>query len=132
MEATAARPRTKLLVWVLFVIFSGVFGNFFLSWGMKHAPALTASPLSYLRVMMNPAVILGILLLISWMLSRMALMSWADLSFVQPVTAIGYVLSAIMGQLFLGEHVSLQRWSGTLLIMAGTALVSVTTPKTTK
>ena len=58
------------------------------------------------------------------MLSRMALMSWADLSFVLPVTSLGYVLSAAMGQLFLAEHVSPQRWSGTILIVAGTALVS--------
>ena len=34
----------------------------------------------------------GIGLLILWLLTRMALISWADLSFVLPVTSIGYVL----------------------------------------
>ena len=34
-------------------------------------------------------------------------MSWADLSYILPVTAIGYVLSALAGKLFLAEHISL-------------------------
>ncbi len=113
------------------VILSNVLGNFSMSWGIKQAPALSASPLSYLQVMINPWVATGITLLILWMLSRMALLSWADLSFVLPVTSIGYVFSAVMGQAFLHEHVSWQRWSGTLLIVAGTALVGATAPRTT-
>jgi drug/metabolite transporter (DMT)-like permease len=113
------------------VILSNVFGNFCLGWGIKHAPALSPSPLSYLRVMANPWVALGILLLICWLLSRMTLLSWADLSFVLPVTSLGYVLTAGMGQFFLGEHISWQRWMGTLLIVAGTALVGSTAPRTT-
>ena len=31
----------------------------------------------------------------------MALLSWADLSYVLPVTAIGYVLVALVGRVFL-------------------------------
>ena len=81
--------------------------------------------------MANPWVALGILLLICWLLSRMTLLSWADLSFVLPVTSLGYVLTAGMGQFFLGEHISWQRWMGTLLIVAGTALVGSTAPRTT-
>jgi uncharacterized membrane protein len=76
-------------------------------------------------------VCLGIGLLILWMLSRMALLSWADLSYVLPVTALGYVLTALAGKLFLGEQVSPQRWMGTLLIVAGTILVGSTSIRTT-
>jgi drug/metabolite transporter (DMT)-like permease len=121
----------KTLAFSAVVILSNVLGNFCLSWGIKRAPALSPSPLSYLRVMANPWVALGILLLICWVLSRMTLLSWADLSFVLPVTSFGYVLTAGMGQFFLGEHISWQRWMGTLLIVAGTALVGATAPRTT-
>ncbi len=131
MSEQSAALRTKTLVLSLVVILSNVLGNFSMSWGMKQAPALSSSPLSYLQVMFNPWVAIGITLLILWLLSRMALLSWADLSFVLPITSIGYVLAAVMGQVFLNEHVSWQRWSGTLLIMAGTALVSATSPRTT-
>ena len=32
-------------------------------------------------------------------LSRMALLSWADLSYVLPVTSVGYVLVALIGKI---------------------------------
>ena len=56
----------------------------------------------------------------------MSLLSWADLSYVLPVTSVGYVLSALCGKFFLAEQISLTRWAGTLLIVAGTAMVSRT------
>ncbi len=42
----------------------------------------------------------------------MALLSWADLSYVLPVTSIGYVLVALMGKLLLHEQITLKRWAG--------------------
>jgi len=45
------------------------------------------------------------------------------LSYVLPVTSLGYVANAAMGHYFLDERVTLQRWAGTLLIVAGTVLV---------
>jgi uncharacterized membrane protein len=84
-----------------------------------------------LQSIFTPWVIAGIGLLILWMLTRLTLLSWADLSFVLPVTSVGYVLAVVMGKLFLSEQVSWERWMGTLLIMAGTALVGATYPRTT-
>jgi len=103
------------------VVFSNVFGNFFLKRGMP--PAL-ATPLAYITVLFHPWVALGVLLMIVWMLSRMALLSWADLSYVLPVTAVGYVLVAILGKVLLNEQITMQRWAGIGLIVAGVALVS--------
>ena len=54
----------------------------------------------------------------------MALLSLADLSYVLPVTAVGYVIAAFLGKTFLSETVSNQRWLGTALIFLGAALVS--------
>ena len=62
------------------------------------------------------------------MLSKMLLLSWADLSYVLPVTAFGYVLNALLGRLFLGENVTPARWAGTLLIMGGVVLVGMGNP----
>ena len=69
----------------------------------------------------------GITLLILWLLSRMALLSWADLSYVLPVTSFGYAASALIGHFFLNEHITPHRWAGTLLIVAGTILVGMGT-----
>ena len=60
----------------------------------------------------------------------MALLSWADLSFVLPLTSLGYVLAAVLGRVFLNEAVTPGHWLGTLLIFAGTLLVGSTQSKT--
>ena len=96
---------------------------------MRHgAEEITASPLSFIQAIVNPWVSFGIVLLVLWMLSKMFLLSWADLTYVLPVTAFGYVLNAALGRLFLGEVITPARWAGTLLIMAGVILVGLGTP----
>lgn len=115
------RGRPKLLlktvVVTAVVVLSNAAGNLLLSLGMK-------SPAGVL----SPWVAGGIGLLIFWTLTRMALLSWADLSFVLPVTAVGYPLSAFAGYLFLNEQITPQRWVGTALIVAGAVLVGLTAP----
>jgi drug/metabolite transporter (DMT)-like permease len=121
MNDEHARLRLKTWTFAAVVVFSNVFGNFFLKRGMP--PAL-ASPLEYITVLFHPWVALGVLLLIVWLMSRMALLSWADLSYVLPVTSVGYVLVAIAGKVLLHEQITMKRWTGIGLIVAGVALVS--------
>jgi uncharacterized membrane protein len=98
---------------------------------MRHSgQSVTLNPLSFLRVMAHPAVEAGIFLLILWFLSRMTLLSWADLSFVLPLTSLGYVLAAVFGKVFLKEVVSGTHWVGTGLIFLGTTVVGTTDTKT--
>jgi hypothetical protein len=101
MSNEAARLRAKTWACATVVVLSNVFGNFFLKFGM---PAELASPLDYITVLFRPWVSLGVLLLILWMLARMVLLSWADLSYVLPVTSIGYVLVAITGRVLLHDQ----------------------------
>lgn len=98
---------------------------------MKHAGVQVGiDPTGYLRAMLSPFVALGITLLALWLLTRMALLSRADLSFTLPVTGIGYVLAAILGRFFLHETITHLQWLGVLLIFAGTAMVGTTSEKT--
>jgi len=128
MSTEAARLRLKTWICAAIVVLSNVFGNFFLKKGM---PSELPTAWSYIAVLFQPWVALGVVLLILWMISRMTLLSWADLSYVLPVTAVGYVLVALLGRIFLEERISLKRWTGILLIVAGVALVSLgTAPRT--
>ena len=107
------------------------FGNLSLAFGMKHFPqTLALNPLPYLVAFGNPYVSAGILMLVLSLLTRMALLSIADLSVVLPLTAIGYILSTVLGRVFLGEQVSPQHWAGTVLVFLGVALVSSTSFRT--
>src|SRR5262249_22701350 len=75
-------------------------------------------------------VLLGVLVLILCLASQLVLLSWADLSFVAPVTSIGYVLTALAGKLLLHEPLSAPRWAAILLIAGGVTLVARTPPST--
>jgi uncharacterized membrane protein len=137
-QAGAPVPRVKpglhlkTVVLTLVLIFANVAGNFSLTWGMRRTgPGVLASPLGYITALFDPWVALGVCLLLVWMFSQMALLSWADLSYVLPVTSAGYVLAAIAGRLFLEERISTARWIGVALIMTGVVLVGRTAHNTT-
>lgn len=79
--------------------------------------------------MLDPFVALGVLALIGALLTRMVLLSLADLSFVLPVTAVGYVIAAFLGKVVLHEVVTGRRWLGTVFIFLGAILVGSTGEK---
>ena len=106
------------------VVLSNLAGNTLLSQGMHGTSGVEA--------FVRPATLAGIVLLIIWTLIRATLLSWADLSYVLPVTAVGYVLTAVTGAVFLNEQVSPLRWTATLLIVAGIILAASTPPNTTR
>lgn len=108
------------------------FGNLALAWGAKHLPrTLAADPMVYLRSMLDPYVAIGIVLLMVALPVRLALLSVADLSFVLPTTAVGYVLAAVLGKVFLHETVTVQGWLAVALIFGGAAVVGSTPQSTT-
>lgn len=92
---------------------------------MKHR----AGSDSLLEALTNPFVVAGIALLIFWTLTRITLLSLADLSYVLPVTSVGYALSALAGWLLLQEEITPTRAAGIALIMAGSVIVGKTSPK---
>jgi uncharacterized membrane protein len=106
------------------------FGNLSLAWGVKQSSELLSiHPFLYLRAMLNPFVAAGISMLVLALLTRLALLSVADLSFVLPLTATGYILSVLLGKVFLNEQVNSKQWLGALLIFFGVVLVGTTPAK---
>ena len=55
--------------------------------------------------------------------SLLAVLSIEKVSFVVPVTALSYVAGALGGRFFLGERISLNRWTGIILVVIGVTLV---------
>ena len=134
MTNSSQRSGALLKTYFVLVFFLALkaAGNSAMAWGMKQIPErMSMNPALYLRAMLNPFVAMGVIALILALLTRIALFSLADLSFVLPVTAVGYVIAVFLGKVFLHETVTHQRWLGTLLIFAGAALVGSTPPDTT-
>ncbi len=59
----------------------------------------------------------------------MELLSVSDVSYVIPLTSIGYILTPMSALIFLGEAIPPLRWAGIFFVCAGVALVSVSDRK---
>jgi uncharacterized membrane protein len=129
-SSSTTRWKWKTPLFAFVVIFTNAFGNFFIARGMRQLPALH-NPGDLIVAIFTPWVGLGIALLITWLLSRMMFLSFADLSYMLPLTSLGYVLSVLLGRFFLNEQITTERWAGTILIMIGTLLVGGGNPDTT-
>ena len=126
----------KTLVTLFFAIICQTLGDVCLTKGMKSIGEVsTLDPIELfhigVQVFTNPFIWLGIAILTGFYFLYLAALSWADLSYVLPVTAFGYTLNAVMAKWLLYEQVSLTRWMGTLVICIGVAVVSRTEQKTT-
>jgi drug/metabolite transporter (DMT)-like permease len=110
---------------LLSVIIFGSLGDCFLSRGMKELGSISLSHWQRaFHIFGNPWVVVGVLCLLCYFASYLTSLSWADLTYVLPATAAGYVLVALMAKFFLHEQVSLVRWLGILLIVAGVGFVA--------
>ncbi len=127
------RLRTKTYLLLALMVLFGSLGNVLLSRGMKATgEILDFSPRAlavvFARVFTNSSIWLGISSLLIFFVSYLLLLSWADFSYVQPASAVGYALVALLGYFMLGEFIPLTRWTGVVLICAGVALVGRTDP----
>jgi len=100
-------------------------GDSCLSRGMSSLPAITlAHPATLIAAVFTPWIAVGIALLIGFFASYLTALSWADLTFVLPATAIGNVIVALIARYWLNEPISIQRWIGIVLITVGVGFVA--------
>lgn len=114
----------KYLVLLAIVLF-GSTGDVLLSRGMRDIGEIHLSNWTHaITAVANPWIAVGIVCLIVFFGSYLASLSWADLTYVLPATAIGYVVLALLSRFFLHEQISFARWAGILLITAGVGFVA--------
>ena len=112
-------------------------GDMYLSLGMKRLGAVHGWNFEVLasfaaRILTSGTIWLGITFLLFFFIAYLAVLSWADFSFLKPSMAVGYAFVAFLGYRFLGETVSTTRWTGVVLICFGVALVGLTKIRTTE
>ena len=117
----------KTMVIVLIAAALGGTGHVFLAKGMRPVGDLTEAPSHRLggmvmRAISNPWLIFGVVLQASFFFVYLMLLSRADVSLVLPLTAIDYIVVAVLAQWMLGEMITPIRWAGMGLIVAGVAV----------
>jgi hypothetical protein len=130
------RMHVKTLLFLVLMVTFGPLGDVLLSRGMKQIGAVSnfsPGPLvsTFSRVFSSAAIWLGIASLFLFFISYLMVLSWADYSYIQPVSALGYGVVALLGYFFLGDSVTALRWAGVLTICVGVLLVSQTPHSTT-
>ena len=119
----ALTPQRYLIL--LAVMLTASVGDTLLSHGMTQVGPVTLAHLGMLlAAIRNPWVITGILCLLGFFASYLTALSWADLTFVLPSTAFGYVVVALLSKFWLHETITLYRWAGILLIVCGVGFVA--------
>ena len=121
----------KTMIIVLIAAVLGGTGHVFLAKGMRPVGDLTEAPSDrvggmVVRAISNPWLIFGVVLQASFFFIYLVLLSREDVSLVLPLTAIDYIVVAVLAHYMLGEVVTPVRWTGMGLIVAGVGLLSRT------
>jgi drug/metabolite transporter (DMT)-like permease len=78
----------------------------------------------------NPNLLLGVFFEALFFGTLLILMAKrAEISFIWPLTALGFVFTTLAARFVLNENVPWVRWAGVLLIMAGAALITYSEKK---
>jgi drug/metabolite transporter (DMT)-like permease len=113
---------------LLVVVVGGTFGELCVTRAMKTIGEVTDfTPGGLLRTAWRVSRVwwmwLGFSLMVLSYFALLGMLARQEVSFVIPVTSLGYVVGAIGGRWFLGEDVSYHRWVGVALVCLGVCLI---------
>ena len=118
----------RAIILFFFIIAAGTGGELCVSRAMRTIGELhDFSPKSLLnfvyRAFRMPWMWIGIALMTLGFFSLLAILSFQDVSFVVPVSALSYAAGAFGAKAFLGERVNRNRWMGIAVVCIGVTIV---------
>ncbi|HEV2464509.1 MAG TPA: EamA family transporter [Acidobacteriaceae bacterium] len=132
-QAQLQQRLIKTIIFITIAVIANSFGNLMLALGMDRMPDFAHVGISrYLLLLLsNPFILPGAFVSFIYTLAQLSLFSWADLSYVVPCVASSYIVTTLLSEFILNEHIYVQRWVGVVLIVCGVALVAETPECTT-
>ena len=111
-----------------FIVVAGTAGELSVSRAMKGVGEVhDFRPKSLVRFVLQsfrlPWMWAGIALMTLAFFSLLAILSFRQVSFVVPVSALSYAAGAFGAKLFLGERISRNRWIGIAIVCLGVTIV---------
>jgi uncharacterized membrane protein len=111
-----------------FIVVAGTAGELCVSRAMKSIGEVhDFSPRSILSFVLQalrlPWMWLGIALMSLGFFSLLAILSFREVSFVVPVSALSYAAGAFGAKAFLGERITANRWMGIAVVCLGVTIV---------
>jgi drug/metabolite transporter (DMT)-like permease len=117
------------LILVLICVLAGAAGQIFWKTGMSGLDKINGvGDLLQLKtawdIFTNKYIIIGVFLYGMSVFLWLGALSTLDVSFMYPLLSLGYVLTAIFAFIYIGENVTLVRWAGIVLVVAGCVLIT--------
>jgi multidrug transporter EmrE-like cation transporter len=121
--------QTSLFALILVSVTASAVAQLLLKQGMSQSGVVGAiglrEPLqAAIAVATSPWIIGGFTLYLSGALVWLLVLARVDASYAYPFVGIGFVITLILGKLFLGEAVTAMRVGGTLLVTIGIAIIA--------
>jgi drug/metabolite transporter (DMT)-like permease len=104
----------------------GVFGQLAMKKGMNVVGSISLKDIFSQRIfsiVFQKYVFIGMILYVLASLIWLVALSKEELSFLYPLIATGYILTAILGRIFFNESLTFYRFFGILLICGGVYLI---------
>ncbi|MEM7821630.1 MAG: EamA family transporter [Candidatus Aenigmatarchaeota archaeon] len=115
------------VVFLVFVcVILGSFGQVYMKMGLSKTGGIELKELltkKVLYTMLERHVFIGITLYFISTLLWFVILSKAELSFVYPLIALGYIVTAFLAKHYFAESITPIRWFGILLIIFGASLI---------
>src|SRR4030095_10650186 len=123
------RRRMKTFLLLCSLVVGSSLGEILSAKGVRKVGAVSFRPKALIgaagRMVRSPYLFAGVVCLAVAFFSFISLLSYADLSFVVPLTAVSYITNTVGARFFLKERISKARWMGTLLVTLGVTIVSL-------
>ena len=120
----------KTAIAVLVIALASSAGEVLIARGLKQIGEISTLQLRELlviggRILTKRDFLAGLFSMAISFCAFLAVLSWADLSYTIPATSLSYVISTLGARLVLQEKINPLRWSGTILVCFGVALISL-------
>jgi multidrug transporter EmrE-like cation transporter len=115
-----------VIILVLISVVLGAFGQLFMKMGLKDRPIELGQlvSLKFFDTIFQKYVFLGVVLYFLAVLLWFVVLSKAELSFAYPLISLAYVITAFLAMFVFKENVTVVRWLGIILILAGVFLIT--------
>lgn len=110
-------------------ILMGAFGGILMKLGAKNIGSVEINSIGsafnfVLHLFTSPVLLGGMVLYFLSAVIWAYLLTKLDISFVQPILALTYVVTPILALVLLHENVPMARWAGIVIIIIGVAIVA--------
>jgi drug/metabolite transporter (DMT)-like permease len=109
---------------VLICILAGAFGQLLWKQGMSSLDKINGMGdllkiETIYEIFTNRFILLGIILYAISVFLWLGAMSTLDVSYMYPLLSLGYVVTAVLAFVFIGENITLLRWAGIAFVVIG-------------